>query len=506
MNRKRRVPIRALVFLICAVAVLALIVVTAVTLFSRSRRGGVTVRYKELYGISQTDRGTLLIMPWKGKEPCEIDLPADYSYSTYFNADRSFFAIRTHDTGSLYRIGGGEAQFIDDDVNRVFTAVTGDAAAYSDGFSGQSEVSGLYVLKGDSGERISTGFTGEATFSPDGKHLLFTEVADDGYTLKLYDGKSLTDIITIEGRSLIPVAVSNGAERIFYCAQGSRDKIWLYCHDGKKETEVAQFSSEHSVFRNIRHDEVIFSDGSNYRICADGKKSVRLRENSLAPLTSYGMVYLSETSGRFNRHTITYDTFRGTLFRGGNTVYRFGKDFEPESIVKRVSLAAVSTDNRTLVYLHAKGGLYRMDANKPGAEAFEITDENVLRFLISADGDAVFYVEEDGRLYDQRGKKEPVRISGRKGLDEVYGSYHVSCAYDEASKTLFYIEDGTVYASVGGKEGTEVTDVDGDAYMVSSNMLGTSVFTHGRKTDSLYRSTNGKTFTLMTDEIIQWEE
>ena len=114
---------------------------------------------------------------------------------------------------------------------------------------------------------------------------------------------------------------------------------------------------------------------------------------------------------------------------------------------------------------------------------------------------------KNAELYLYKKKGAPVLLSGEDGVsayvDGATGqiTHRGQIAYREKSDQLFFVQEGKLYVSVKGEAATAPDyGMEGDISGVLCARDYVEVTTHADGVYRIYVSTDGETFTLLTDE------
>lgn len=479
--------------------------------------------YVDIYIAKDSDHGTVLLFPMKDDDSIEIE-DGGYFNGQQLNMDGSVHLVSTWSGdlnipgGNLYVLRDGNADIIGNNVDGSYLSAYGDAIAYSVA-SAEFETAKLYLYYKNRNEQVllTDNFTKNAVFSPHGDVLLFTEADGYRYTLKCYDGKNITTLVENYSGGLSPVAITDDANLIWYASSEGYDDVGLYSFNGVSSTRIGDIFLGREVYLNADCTEIIFSDGTDGFICLNGKEAIKIEGNDdLAMLRPplERKTYLwhypiaeQDSSGNSTR-ICDVGTFQGSFLICGSIIYGIDNGSVFETSIRDVSgvhyktNGRVSADQKSVVYLkEAAGGIFY--ATLDGTQNRMLTSESVSWFATSSDCSVVCYVTENGDLFYQKDKKEPVRVSGALGVDPLTNrieeqKYSSAFAYDDTTKNLYYVEGAKLYVSNDGGAGTVVSGIEGDAYAISKNALGLMVVARGATSDYLYRSTDGETFSFVS--------
>ncbi|MBR0164314.1 MAG: zinc ribbon domain-containing protein [Lachnospiraceae bacterium] len=528
-SQKNKLP---LILAGCAAAVL-LLIVAAVLLLKGGFPGrakadtlpaGYVARQDMLSRVNSDDE-TMLFGFHSGIVTLDGGEPASY-VSMATSLDNTKAALITGEDMILYYVADGEATEIDDDVYGVWMSIDGSALAYCKGNSRFYEGGPLFLWHpGDEkGTSVSDDCIGEAVFSANGAYLLFCEMTgEEEYVLTLYDVKNGEwEEFTDSSRELVAVSVTDDASMIVYGESGDSysDPTDLYRTDGKKDTYLGQvFGMLPSFWVCFNKDctEMIFYDLEEevwYHMDRTGQLTELSGADSFMPISPATTASVAQDLTRGTRFIYGIPTFAGTFYReeysdSDYTVYRFDKEFRSERFLRHVNLPSLSPDAKTMLY-RRDDGIYSIspDAKSESEERLIVAldEDEISSASYNLTNDITFYVDPDGVLfYMGKNGGEAVALTGRNGLDTYTFSssaeFTFAYGYITGTDTLLFIEDGAAMRSISGGTPEELTEIEGDVYYIGGNSrMGLIVMTHLGSTDAFYVTTDGVTFTLVTDE------
>ena len=198
--------------------------------------------------------------------------------------------------------------------------------------------------------------------------------------------------------------------------------------------------------------------------------------------------------------------FRNTFVLCDETLYLFtGEEFR--TISQKVLDAQLLDNEKTLLIRKTDGGLYRLNGRKENAKEEELTTEETDLYGSSGDGKTVYFITKNGDLYLYRKNGGPLLLSGENGVsayvDNATGriTHSGSIAYREKNDRLFFVQDQALYVSEkSGPAAAKDYGFEGDVTLVHCLRDLVQVTTFSGDVRREYLSTDGETFTLLTDE------
>jgi hypothetical protein len=182
--------------------------------------------------------------------------------------------------------------------------------------------------------------------------------------------------------------------------------------------------------------------------------------------------------------------FANTFYRRDDgDIIRINGRYETDSIAKEVYEVYLAQDGNTLTYSRNEN-IYKVNGKKSKDDATQIVDGDVFTFLATIDGRAVYYINEDGEIFYQKGTGKSVSVTNDvTGFDFTLFK----------GKTFYYVSDDELYVSSGGK-GKRVDGFNGEVKGVSGGMHTLSVTADDDGEILFYRSTDGKKFEILRQE------
>ncbi|MBR0163425.1 MAG: zinc ribbon domain-containing protein [Lachnospiraceae bacterium] len=512
--KKSRLP---LILAGCA-GLFAVVVLLVIFLMRGSRTGSGSGNYMRMgaliYTINVGEEAGVVFE--NGKEPIDFPVDGHPSMITY-SFDRTAIAAVVRETdsgnGTLVYYGDGEITGVDDDVSWAAVAPAGKGAVY---VKGSHEARELWIWDGEETMRLTRMYTpgnkrdyGGAVFSPDGTKLLYLEENRDGMSLMLYDGKESTEIETDD--YLCPVMVSNDAKLVYYLSENRAGDPVLCLYDGKEIrdlSKVTTYTNYAYYYFNADATQLIFTDDKDdLRIVIGGGEPEKLAGSDFTMTAPVLMMRYATTNHETYAMVYGVKTFADTYYYdySDGSFYRIGRDFKTEKKARRGTGYIISEDNRSVIYEKSNGDLVRLDLTGEKGEETVLFEDSHEWMSASLDNRVVVLMSEDHAVYYIDASGESVELTGKDGVDMSGGRYNRSVipvlCYHMPSDTVFFAEQGVIYASEGGGVPEKVGGLEGDAYALYGNEFGVYIWTEGGEYDRLYYSADGVTFDLILDDV-----
>lgn len=512
-KRRQKSPMKAVV--VTGITILALAGVTTCFFFFGSellKRGNGNLNTTVITNYSRVNsvQGSVLMLPWTDDEVVEIfENPSDNDGAVSGNTNVSHSIYTVVVNGIMYIVKNGSAELIDKGVRETYISNYGESIAYADGYDSKGiATTNLYVLDKGQRRKISDCFTGNAVFSPNGQYLFFSEKEAGKFTLRCFDGKENMTLVNNKS-GLMPIAIMNGAKGIWYAAAEESGSIALHYAEGKNNTRIGNITFDNDIMMNADCSEIAFSDNENSYVCRTGKALIKgypLMPDNIAVRwiqRQEKWTFGDSDDDYKNFRFLDIDSFWSALLFNDDSIMRVGKHDETISLIENAKNIHVSSDQKTIVYQRETGEVIRARLNKAKQTEQIIFDrsafgnKNASYIYVSADCEIVCIVTGEGTLYYQEGEKEPVQVYGNRSQTSYY-----EVAFSDVSKMLYYIDEGILYSSEEGEVGKKVSGIEGEPYRIFTNSrFGVVVYSHGDYSDYFYRSTDGKTFTLVSNSL-----
>jgi hypothetical protein len=376
---------------------------------------------------------------------------------------------------SLYLIGENSTIICDKGAMNFFMSSDGSAVAYytdldlseyKENFTAYGD---LVLYKNGKTKKIADDIELGETIrvSPDGNTVFYVEGYNDDPNLNtsyLYKNGENIKIAT----GITPEAVSNDGEYLYYVMDED-----LYVQTGTNydsRRNLGYFNYDYIL--NENHNEIIN--------IVDMRPYISVGGGEIHELPDYKPVVPENIAS--TGHSYGIKTFVDMMYyTEDGDVVRVKSDFETELFAKNVKSPTVSIDNSTFFYIK-NGILYKKDITKTDSEEIEIVN-NAISFIITEDGSALWYVNDDNELFYIEGDSTAVKVA-----DDVYS---VGTLY--LGETLYYVSGGALFATSNGEKGRHISEITENITYVGSygNQIVVGVDT-GHTT--AYRSSDGVNF------------
>ena len=433
----------------------------------------------------------------------EVDLENEFDdvvRTARYSSDYSIYAMNMGD-GSLYLFNGKKPVVVaEENVADFKISRDGKTLVYlidDDGdrtlniYRGKESIEIAELEYPDAGDYSNYNMT--YIVSPDGSVVIYTQYDKEGeYITYAYKGGESIEI----GENLYPHYMTDGG-KIAYLEDEEKDRLYVY----KNLTEEIDKLNDFGPISKVSTDNstIIYWDNKDetYMVYSPSMdKAVELIDEN------FYMVSSDYVTG-------AYDSFDDMIIitSSDDNIYRFvlKKDkYEKIKLASGVDDYMLSADGKKLVYTK-NGSVYmvkNVKANKPEAKKIfkDLGDYSSING--SDDLKYLYFRDEDGNLMFSKGKEgDAVEIAD----DDIY-RYIVTAdgtcvyLYDYEDENYNGYADGDdtaeLYYSVNGKAPVQVSGPD-EAYSVSRR--GDYIFVC--VDDELYTSKNGKKYTLTEADL-----
>ena len=248
------------------------------------------------------------------------------------------------------------------------------------------------------------------------------------------------------GDDIVPFAISNKGAYVYYLkVKSSGGSGTLYVSRGGKDEgeKLASDYSMDSVLFNKDATQMLFNDGGRTYLTVKGGEKQKVFSSAL-----YSMFTPAYTVGSAGG-VVPVSDLRGQTYYTSGGVYFLDSKGESKKITGDFDGFALSADGSNLIYLK-KGDLVKVTNLAKGTEE-DLTDDGEIRaFQAAADLSVVYYLNQDGELYYQKGSGKPVEVG-----DDVD-----SFLMAPDGKTCVGISDGQLFVTTGGKSTSTPHDLD----------------------------------------------
>ncbi len=399
--------------------------------------------------------------------------------SLAYNYDNSVVAYLTTDD-TLYVIDSELAPVeIENDVLNMEVSYSGSSIAYTVGDDYAVTTLYVYNVKKDNSVKIDTNvYAYNYLVSPNGKQVAYLKDYEGNSDNTLYVAAVGKDGKKVDKDGCIPLAIGDNGKSFFYTDNSDSSNVKLYWYNGKDAEKISRDVSGSYYFNNSV-SEILFTKSGNtyfYRIGMDEPSKVA--SDALSGVWNYEFEATAQdytfgnqsSAALVNRSKLTEWVFA----TDSDICYlnKDGKDSAKLCDADGISKITVAQNGKSLIYLK-DGKLYKITkfgADREETELYE-GDVYINGYVANKDLSDIYVVSDEAELYYCKSKKKLVKISNDFADKN-------DMAYNEAAKTIFYIEDGNLYSS--GKNGKKkelvaesVTDIanyaNGILYMVTED-------------------------------------
>lgn len=473
------------------VGCLALVVVLAIVISSFSAGGKFDMIDRELLPANFGDRDSLHFFVGGKKLDTKLDAEAFNDWKSSMNGQVAWFTVDEEEDEVLYVLDGENILWVAENPQQITMAETGAALVYI-----ADEELCLYTVNKKSGEKIATDITDILAISPDGKTVAYTDA--EGVCYIYSEGKtvSLDEDVTV-------LSVADGGKFIYCIGQDEENNTCLYLYTIKGQQGLVASgvnTDEDAVFyTNKDHSQLIFqAEGkSGYRWYAVEQNELEDSRHNLnsadifEPLIPEGAQSYNSGSltvlGVENMTDMVYcshdedDTSMKLIYVSSN--------WETSTLVSKVTEAQIGEDGKTIYY--AKGSrLFSIEA-KAGAQSKQLA-EKVESYAVTPDGEGVYYLNEDGVAFYQKGNKVEQIGENVEELTVTYEGY------------ALFVSNGSLYCSEQGDKVKTVVEDFVDGY-VEAAADGTYYRISDGEYYVVYGASSGIKFEKLGEEDL-WEE
>lgn len=471
---------------------LALIVILMIVLSSLSSGGKFEMLDRELLPANFGDKDSLHFFVGGKKLDTKLDAESFNDWKSSMDGKVAWFTVDEEEDEVLYVLDGESILWVAENPQQITMSATGAALAYI-----ADEELCLYTVDKKSSERIASDITTVMAISPDGKTVAYTD--GDGLCYIYNDGKTfdLAEDVTV-------LSVSDGGKYIYCIGEDEEENTCLYLYSTKGQQGLVASgvnTDEDAVFyTNKDHSQLIFqAEGkSGYKWYAVEKNELEDDRHTLNsadhfdPLTpENAQIYHSGSLmvlGVENLTDMVYcssdkdDTTMKLIHVSGN--------WETSTLVSKVTEAQIGEDGKTIYYAKVDK-LFTIEATA-GAQSEQLADK-IKSFTVTSDGAGVYYLNEEGVAFYQKGSK--VEQIG----EEVEELIVTSDGY------ALFVSNGSLYSSNrGGKVQTVVDDFLGGSVEVCAD--GTYYRVADGDSYIVYGASDGIKFEELGEEIIEPEK
>ncbi len=454
-----------LIAAVAAVAVIALILVVPKLI---GGIGGGSGQTKDWVFGTYVGFNTYLFANQDG-ETVEVE-DVDYTYSNPF-----LTAYITSDGDkTLYYVNNDLEEIeVADEVISVDLGISKDYFAYFTGDDYESCELYLYNVSNGKSTQISKDVNcSYLCLSPDGKTVAFLKDYEGQTDNTLcIGGVNMKDSQKVDKDGCFPVAISNNGKNLFFLEYDPDNyEYTLKYYNGKDSVKLSSEVSTGSISTNADVTELVYSkdDGKCYYYKAGMEDPVKVSSSSLYFLYNGDMAQSGYVSSYCTAYSVS-SLKNAICITGEGSLAWFNKDgTDTEKIASSYNGFSLSSNGKSIVYA-SKGSLYRMDGFSASMKEEELyDDEDVQYVLASSDLSRIYFTTDEDSLYCCHGKKVEL-IS-----NDIDDADYYSLAYDEASKQVFFLEDGDLYcAGTNSKSKKKVEeDVEGVANVHTSVVYG----------------------------------
>lgn len=444
-------------------AAAAIVVIALVCLLATGGSGrSVSPSAKPVLVISGDDS---VLQLYQGSAEAVAD--CDSYLSLQYALDSGSAVVLTKE-GELYLCKGGKSERLAEEVVAFQTSRDCSKTAYLlEGDEGYD----LYLTGGSKTKKIASDVLNQLAISPDGDTIAYAKRDKNndarGY---VYNGKEHE-----LGKGKVAFAVSDGAKYIYY----TKENI-SYCQNGINSDEKTKLGSRIALFCfNKDYTEVLYISEGNTYISVKGGDRTKLCATATPFFTVNDVTSSSRGSGIMVYGVSSFIGANLSSYQDGNyKLYRIDKGYETHSICKASKYYAAA--NNSVIYYQKNHTIYSIDPAKSNAEGKALVQDVDELIAVTADGKSLFYVDEDGTLYQANAKGKSTKITS-----DTVDSYAV------LNGEFCYVSEGELYRWNGTKS-IRVTGLSGDVERVTAVSNGTQMVIYTE--DDVWLTLNLKAF------------
>lgn len=468
--------------IIIGILLAAVIVALAIFLPKGKTKDGVTFSEKSLiFGD-----GVFLTIDGKKLEVEDID-----SYAS--NYDATVISYLTEE-GTLYVVDSSlEPVEIAKDVSNMEVSYSGSSIAYTVGDDYTDTTLYVYQVKKDNSVKVDTGvYASNYLISPNGKQIAYVKDYEGSSDNTLY-----TALVGKEGKKVdkdgcLPLAIGDNGKSFFYTDASDSSNVKLYLYDGKDSEKVSRDVAGSFYFNNSVSELLFTRSGSTYFYRIGMDEPSKVAGDVLTGVWNYAYESAAgDYSFNYQSSAVLVNRSKLTesVFATSSDVCYLSKDGHDSAKLcsaEDIKKITVAENGKSLIYLK-DGKMYKVTnfgIDREETELYE-GEETILSYRASRNLSEVYVMTADAELCYCKGKKKLVRISN----DFTDGN---DMAYNEAAKTIFYIEDNNLYsADKSGKKknliAENVTGLDSyaDGIVYRTNEDGDTAYYYVKKGDSV---------------------
>jgi hypothetical protein len=467
---------KLIIFAVAGIAAITALIIVLV-MFSPSQYS--TFRGEMLPIQIENDR--IVITTHRGQTVSLDGRLRDYQYS--LDGRKIAFTVLDGDTTDLYHMSGNNLQRVASGVESIWFSASGNGIAFTQYDRGDTAAR-LLLWTGGSPVTISINvgiYENRVTLSPDGKTVGFVENDGENDFGMVFTNNRATEL----GRGLTPIGVADSAKYIYFTRVSAEGQVILMVQRGLNEERRDRLAGDlnmwEQVFFNKDMSQIIFttrgSEGRSH-ISDRGRDSVPLRGVVSELIVPYNTAYFNGIVGVRN--------FKNTFYvNNQSALIHIDSKYETRNIQSNVYQVYLSSDGKTLTY-NRGSRIERVNGTKANAEPVRLVDERMCCFVITANGNAVFYVDSGDIMY-QKGSGRAVSIAHDfRGCISEYNLYK--------GDTLFFIQDRELYSS-SGRSATRISGLNGDVTDMIASAFCVYIEIRDGSERLIYQSTNGRNFT-----------
>lgn len=417
---------------------------------------------------------------------------------------------------TLYVIDGKTVTEVAKDVTDCVLSASGEVLAYTDTRDTLMLYSIVTGAKAEIAQNVdkASGFV----ISPDGNSIAYAtsdENTENTSSLSMYvysRGKTVK-----MGKNQIPIGISNGARQIYYVVSPDKNlysPCSLYVGNMQEDNRLLVKSEMmlDGLCFNADQTQLLFVSDGNYYLCVEGGEAVQLTSDGTPMLCLNLVAPKSSASGSIK----SWNRFEGSIVYRIYPINNFSGHYYTEYPTRRLlyldmNLKLVDlgngqetgsvalSDNADILLYSLKTGtgndLYRMDTTE--ASVPELLAENIWYGVLSPDGDAVYYIDQNDTLWYKNGQVKPKQVANDIQFCNItHDGYAVFGTFGSQDENNF----GMLYASKdGGEKQNLFSDFYDRLFTYPSFTLVYTNYSSGSNTYDIYAAVDGMDFVRIVE-------
>jgi hypothetical protein len=405
--------------------------------------------------------------------------------------------------GTLWFVTTSRVTHVADDVLEYLLADSGNGVIYVTDYDSRNDVATLYLHDTSSGRE--TRITEDAMYqgsmlgisiSPNGKSVTYRGDFDrdnrEYYGYTRVDGRASERL----GKNTYGVAISNGGRHLYYVRTSDDNVRSLHVRSGNNDNRLISELNHVFLMLNRDYSQAIFQIDDRSFITQNGGERDRIGGSNIRRI----ILPRGAQIGGNSDHATVYGvrSFANNVVQNNDGLAFMDRNYETNRISSTsdyASLALVSENGRTLLYLNNNGHLSAIDPTRAGAERREI-GRDVESFVATNNARTIYFVNSDNELWCASGNRPAEKVS-----DDVYAA---SLAMPFRGNRAFFIVDWSARRNSGelffSNNGGRRVKLGGGDDVVRVWSTATNIFFRTIDND-VFRSNGNDRFTLFAEDL-----